>query len=432
MFGLGSHRKRKEILLSCPACGREQREPALAISTYCRSCGIHYRIEDGQAVLPPGAMVSGISVLSIEEPEEEIVPARPKPEETKPQPALGAEARSLASEDEPRRGVGETWMGKQEDDDETRSSTTTRRSGANRSRKKGGRKKKGKPGRNPEKSAKSNPDANGDSSRSIAPSGAGSSREAEDDDGDLHLGEKAQPKEVLREGSMSAMLGNAVGKLSEEATEKRDEEFRPRMPRGFKPAPHVLKGGTLSREIRCFECNHKQMVSIAATSTQCARCSVYISLVNHEITTPWSQNIRTRGNVHVRKRGAVTGCDVACHDLEVDGRLSATVDCSGIAVFRQSARIMGHMHCKHLVVEKKCETIFPQGVWAESVEVFGTVVGDITCAGTIRIYKHGRVEGDATARAVDLKDGGELSGRMSIQSDLDITPREKDGYLRTF
>jgi cytoskeletal protein CcmA (bactofilin family) len=89
---------------------------------------------------------------------------------------------------------------------------------------------------------------------------------------------------------------------------------------------------------------------------------------------------------------------------------------------------MGNMHCRHLVVERKAEIVFPQGVVAESVDVYGTIVGNITCAGTIHIYKRGAVEGDAVAKAVDLNDGGELSGRMSIQPNLDITLPEKKGY----
>lgn len=49
MFGRSSGR----ITLACPACGHEQQEPALAISTVCRGCGINYRIEKGKPIAPP-------------------------------------------------------------------------------------------------------------------------------------------------------------------------------------------------------------------------------------------------------------------------------------------------------------------------------------------------------------------------------------------
>ncbi|MCB1087775.1 MAG: polymer-forming cytoskeletal protein, partial [Verrucomicrobiae bacterium] len=245
---------------------------------------------------------------------------------------------------------------------------------------------------------------------------------------EFQLGRDAQPVETLKEGSMSAMLGGVMDRLSGMVGPK--PRFKPKLPPAFQPEESARRGGTHGRTVRCFECNHQQAVSNSATSTQCERCSVYISLVDYDITSPWSQNIRTRGNVHIRRRGEVVGCDIACHDLEVSGKVSASVDCSGNAVFHQSARIMGSMYCRHLHVDKRREVIFPQGVVAESADIYGTVRGNITCSGTIRIFKSGKVEGNAVAKSIDLKDGGVLSGRMSIQPKIDITLPEKKGYLK--
>ncbi|MCB1229591.1 MAG: polymer-forming cytoskeletal protein [Verrucomicrobiae bacterium] len=424
---LSSRKKHKDITVACPACGAEQMEPAMAISSNCRKCGAHFRIEKGEAVIPPGARVSGISLIVTEKVDDaagsESEPAVPR------QPSLGAEARSFEKEPRGTRGVGETWMNRSAEDESPDPGKNPDANSRSKKRKRGRRKRQ-------RQAVAKHPDRPTNGAAKAPDEQAPKSTETGKDSlsktagGEGRLGEEAQPIEALREGSMSAMLGGAMEKLTGELETEKKDEFHPKMPSTFRPAQGQKKSHVAMRNVRCFECNHQQPVSVAASSTQCARCSVYISLVDHDIASSWSQNIRTRGNVHIRKRGSVTGCDVACHNLEVDGRLSATVDCSGEATFRSSSRIMGHMHCRQLVVEKKCEVIFPQGVWAESVEIHGTVVGNINCAGTIRIYKHGKVEGDATARAVDLKDGGELSGRMSIQSDLDITPPEKQGFRR--
>jgi cytoskeletal protein CcmA (bactofilin family) len=42
----------EKILFTCPHCGHSQREPRSAISTNCRKCGRHFRIQD---VLTPAA-----------------------------------------------------------------------------------------------------------------------------------------------------------------------------------------------------------------------------------------------------------------------------------------------------------------------------------------------------------------------------------------
>lgn len=179
------------------------------------------------------------------------------------------------------------------------------------------------------------------------------------------------------------------------------------------------------KPIRCFECGHIHEVSVAATSTQCARCSLYISLTDLDIREQYSRNIRTRGDVTIHRKGSVIGCEIACHNLTVLGKISGSVDCSGNAVFKNSGKILGSMHCKHIIVDRKCELDFPQGIIAESADIYGTVRGNILCSGTVHIFKTGSVLGDATAKAVVMKDGGVLTGQMNIQHDVDISLPDK-------
>ena len=43
-------REKNSVTLTCPECGFEQREPGMAVSTYCRGCSTHYQILEGKAV----------------------------------------------------------------------------------------------------------------------------------------------------------------------------------------------------------------------------------------------------------------------------------------------------------------------------------------------------------------------------------------------
>ncbi|MCF6313968.1 MAG: polymer-forming cytoskeletal protein [Verrucomicrobiales bacterium] len=185
------------------------------------------------------------------------------------------------------------------------------------------------------------------------------------------------------------------------------------------------------KPVRCFECGHVHEVSIAASSTQCARCSLYISLSNEDIREHYSRNIRTRGDVVIHKKGSVIGCEIACHNLTVLGGISGSVDCSGNAIFKNSGKVLGSMHCKNVAIERKCEVDFPQGIIAESADIYGVVRGDILCSGTINIYKTGSVLGDATAKAIVMKDGGVLTGQMHIQHDTNIDLPEKGSSRAT-
>ncbi len=290
--------RRNEALLACPHCGKEQIEPGLAISTFCRSCGEHYQIENGVALPPMGAGDPG------------------------------PRFRSTITEGEEPKNQG---FDHQEPDI-------------------------------------SNP-------KSGPPT--------------LGLPEKRSFFGLGR------LLHHSHNKDTSVEVEK--------------------------KPIRCFECGHIHEVSIAATSTQCARCSLYIGLNDLDIREQYSRNIRTRGDVTIHRKGSIIGCEIACHNLTVLGKISGSVDCSGNAVFKNSGKILGSMHCKHIVVERKCELDFPQGIIAESADIHGTVRGNILCSGTVHIFKTGSVLGDATAKAIVMKDGGVLTGQMNIQPDVDIS-----------
>lgn len=361
----------------------------MAVSSFCRGCGEHFRIEKGVAVPPSGVRVSGVVPRRNGAPDDDVVEPPISEEGQKLSDtlrkldAVGKSDPAMA----PTAGLGQTLIHISLQ----------------------------KPG---EDAPVEPADINGVSTAEPAPEGNGTSQ----------LGSEARPAETLKQGTVSAMFGGILDRLS--ATVGGATGFRPKMPANFVPDDAKKKNGPGKRLVRCFSCNHRQPVSIVATSTQCARCSVYISLVNHEIAVPSSHNIRTRGSVRVKRKGSLIGCDVACHDFEVDGQVSASVDCSGDAIFRHSARIMGSMHCRHLLVEKKCEVSFPQGVVAETIEVHGTILGNVVCGGTVRIHKTGTVQGNATAKAVELKDGGILAGKMLIQPHLVTELPEKKDYLK--
>jgi cytoskeletal protein CcmA (bactofilin family) len=179
------------------------------------------------------------------------------------------------------------------------------------------------------------------------------------------------------------------------------------------------------RPARCFECGHIQFVTSAARSTQCGRCTKYISLEDYEITTPWFHNIHTRGDIVVAKKAKMIGTEIACHNLVVNGEISATLDCSGDATFRGPARVLGNLHCRHLRIEKKARVTAPQGVVAESVEVYGQFDGDLLCSGTVSIYRSGRVLGDVTAANIELKEGGLVAGKTNLDDAIQLPPPPK-------
>lgn len=73
--------QRHRIVLVCPECGHNQTEPALVISTQCRSCRTNFQVRDGKAV-PRVISKARVATPGVPHP----AAAPPPPESSKPKP----------------------------------------------------------------------------------------------------------------------------------------------------------------------------------------------------------------------------------------------------------------------------------------------------------------------------------------------------------
>jgi cytoskeletal protein CcmA (bactofilin family)/Zn finger protein HypA/HybF involved in hydrogenase expression len=74
--------QRHRIEVACPECGHQQVEPALVVSTQCRSCRAGFQVRDGKGV------VRSRPVTRLAAPRKDTDPDPPAPAPPKPQPAL--------------------------------------------------------------------------------------------------------------------------------------------------------------------------------------------------------------------------------------------------------------------------------------------------------------------------------------------------------
>ncbi|MDF1656616.1 MAG: polymer-forming cytoskeletal protein [Verrucomicrobiales bacterium] len=239
--------------------------------------------------------------------------------------------------------------------------------------------------------------------------------------GSPSLGRQAQGKETLAEGSMAALIQSQGPVISGE-----EEKMPPNYQAPDKRRRAV--DATTELEVRCFRCYHIQHVSRFAKSTQCERCSVYISLANYEIKTQKTHTLRTRGDIVIGRRGGLRKCEIACHHLTVNGVIDALVDCSGDAVFRHSGIVRGNLYCRKLLIEKNCTVEFPDGVKTQRADIQGQLIGDLTCSGPVRVSRAGSITGDVHAAEIDLKEGAVISGESRVDPDISTELPVKMGF----
>lgn len=133
-----------------------------------------------------------------------------------------------------------------------------------------------------------------------------------------------------------------------------------------------------------------------------------------EISHPVQRDIRTRGDVMIRRSGIVTSERLECKDLRCYGLLETSVKARGDIILRTSGTLLGALECRRLLVEKGSDITFLNEVHAAQIEIHARVTGALVSSGSLLIGATGAVNGDVTASSVAIEPGGELNGAMNI------------------
>lgn len=189
----------------------------------------------------------------------------------------------------------------------------------------------------------------------------------------------------------------------------RFKRLPPRVP-WWQPLLHKLLPAKPPQQIRCFDCDHIFTAAAAAQSSQCPRCSCYISLADHVIDGPWNREIHTRGHVTILKGGSVTASSLRTHHLTIIGELRCPAECSGDVTISGHGRLTGTLTCRVLRVLRRARVEFLQPVTAEQIVIDGQVRGRFLCSGTVLLRRRSHLHGYVRAAAVVIRAGAKHHG----------------------
>src|SRR6202030_3304167 len=174
-----------------------------------------------------------------------------------------------------------------------------------------------------------------------------------------------------------------------------------------------------NRVVACFECKRKHEVSDAATSTNCPGCSAHIDLRDYKITPSFSRSIRTRGELHLTSKGDLSSTSVICKSALIEGKLRGNLQCEESATVNFIGKIPGRLTANYVLVERKAEVQCFRRVRVASIDIKGKMSGEIIATGAVNIHKTGVLEGNVTAKSINIEKGGIFSGQLVIgQADL--------------
>lgn len=383
---------KNQIEVVCPSCGAAQYEPRLVVSTFCKTCGVHLRLEKKKVIAsavskaggrpevlvptrqpvpmnPPSAPVSAPAATApLVRPS--TVPLTPlTPVAPVPLPGLPEFAPDISETGELGLGMMlQAAVGSLAPVPKTNAVAP-----------------EPMPPPTPEPPSEAMPEAVTFESESINPVST------------------AEP--VAR---VASHVPTAIAELMQQSTQNPPTGTLQKMREQGAFRQQYFK------EAECFDCSNKFKVGRSSRSANCPSCGAYISLEDIELNLPSSQAIKTRGDVMIRKRGHLTAAHLYARDLRCYGLIEANIFCSGDATFKTTGTIIGEVKCKKFLVEKGSEITFMNPVHADEVEIHGVITGHVYSKGPVIIGNGGAVNGDVTARSVSIEPGGELNGSMNI------------------
>jgi len=190
-----------------------------------------------------------------------------------------------------------------------------------------------------------------------------------------------------------------------------------------------LVSGEKIRKIRCFSCEHKQEVSSAAQSSLCPSCGSYIDLRDLKISGPFGRSIQTQGEIYLTSKGELTSAKAACGSAIIEGKLRGSLVCNGKVLLRAHGKVMGGIEAYELVVEKKCDVECVRVVKAHSMEINGKISARVECQTAVVINKGGFLEGSVYARSISVEKGGFFSGELFIGKPDPTQPEGAPGVV---
>ncbi len=166
--------------------------------------------------------------------------------------------------------------------------------------------------------------------------------------------------------------------------------------------------------VACYDCGTQQEITSAATSTICPSCSVHMDLRDYKINGSFSRLIRTHGEVHITSSGDLSSSQVTCRIAIVEGKLRGGLHCHERAEFRSSAKIQGKLVAPQVIIGKKANVQFFRQLSVGSIEIRGTMTGEIVADTLVSIRNGGSLDGNVVARAINVDKGGTFTGQLAI------------------
>ncbi|MDR1190206.1 MAG: polymer-forming cytoskeletal protein [Verrucomicrobiales bacterium] len=169
------------------------------------------------------------------------------------------------------------------------------------------------------------------------------------------------------------------------------------------------------RTIICQHCHHELQVHHEATAWQCAFCSTYLDLRNHQLDRETGAAISTYGDLEIGPRCLFSGSRAEAENIRILGRCECKLQSRGSVTVGGHAKLYGGAEGGHLHVSTGA-TLYSEGpLTFKTAEIHGKVeTRQLTISGRLQIHADGHVATHRLAVGeINVHPGGKLLARVN-------------------
>jgi cytoskeletal protein CcmA (bactofilin family) len=169
------------------------------------------------------------------------------------------------------------------------------------------------------------------------------------------------------------------------------------------------------KPVICFQCGTELLVSAAAESTMCKRCSSHVDLRDYQITQTVSKNFRTHGRIVLEEKGYIMNTDSLVGDAVIKGRFIGKINAVRTLEIHNTANIKGTIATGKLIIPAGHHFRWPE-LRIGGADIAGELVGPVYSQGTVFLRSTGRLFGDVEAANLVVENGAVFVGAARIGS----------------
>lgn len=175
----------------------------------------------------------------------------------------------------------------------------------------------------------------------------------------------------------------------------------------------------VKHELLCYECGYAFVIRGVIHNTICPKCHRKLLMDDVSIDSEWTGNVKTVGNVEVRKNGVIKSGSITARDIVLEGNAEQAVLYVGrrLELCRGALFDLEKTTFKDLKVSSGASITIRRKLTCRDLDVEGELKASVHSDGVVCIRTGGLLRGSVKAPRLVVEEGGGLKARLKVNGE---------------